>query len=41
MDEGIIKCFKGCYRLKMARYLIKWIADNQFGDAVKSSAVKF
>jgi hypothetical protein len=23
IDEGAIKCFKGNYRLKMARYLIK------------------
>ena len=34
IDEGAIKCFKGNYRLKMARYLIKWVA-------VKSSAVVF
>jgi hypothetical protein len=41
IDAGIIKCFKGYYRLKMARYLTKWAADNQFGDDVKSSAFKF
>jgi hypothetical protein len=41
MDADIIKFFKGYFRLKMARYLIKWVADNQFDDAVKSSTVKF
>ena len=41
MDEGAIKSFKGYFRLKIARYLIKWVADNEFGDAVNSSAVMF
>ena len=40
MDAGVIKCFKGYYRTRMAKLLIKWVAENQFG-ALKSNAVQF
>ena len=39
IDAGIIKCFNGYYRVKMARYLIKWVIENQYGNSVKSNAV--
>ena len=26
---GYHQCFKGCNCVKMARYLIKWVSDNQ------------
>jgi hypothetical protein len=40
-DAGIIKCFKGYSRVKMRRYLIRWLSENQYGDSVKSNALKF
>ena len=41
MDAGLIKCFKGYYRTRMARFLIKWVANNQFGDTLRQNAVQF
>ncbi len=41
MDAGIIKCFKGYYRTHMARSLIKWVKDNQYGGILRLNAVKF
>jgi hypothetical protein len=41
LDAGIIKCFKGYYRTHMARFLIKWVKDNQYGGILRLNAVKF
>ena len=41
MDAGIIKCFKGYYRTRAARFLIKWNEQNQFGDKLKQNAIQF
>jgi hypothetical protein len=41
MDAGVIKCFKGYYRTRMASFLIKWVANNQFGDTLRQNAVQF
>ena len=35
MDAGIIKCFKGYYRTRAARFLIKWTEENKFGNKLK------
>jgi hypothetical protein len=41
MDAGIIKCFKGYYRIRAARFLIKWTEQNQFGDKLEQNAIQF
>jgi hypothetical protein len=41
MDAGVIKCFKSYYRTRVAKFSIKWIDNNQFGDQLKQNAVQF